>query len=70
MLQGLSQTFLAVQAPKMNSYENFWQLVLEKKVSTIVMITGLVEGGRVKADKYWPDKEDPVKKFNNNVTIR
>ena len=54
----------------MNSYENFWQLVLEKKVSTIVMITGLVEGGRVKADKYWPDMEDPVKELNNNVTIR
>ena len=66
----MSQTFLAVQAPKMNSYENFWQLVLEKKVSTIVMITGLVEGGRVKADKYWPDKEDPVMELANNISIR
>ena len=45
-------------------------MVVEKKVTTIVMITGLVEGRRVKADKYWPDKEDPVKELNNNVTIR
>ena len=54
----------------MNSYENFWQLVLEKKVSTIVMITGLVEGGRTKADKYWPDNKEPVKELDNKITIR
>ena len=67
---GLKQSFLAVQSPRVNTFDNFWQMVVEKKVTTIVMITGLVEGRRVKADKYWPDAEDDVKKLSNGITIR
>ena len=39
---GTGQIFIASQAPRDNSFSNFWQMILEKKVSTIVMITGPV----------------------------
>ena len=28
----LHQSFIATQAPKPNSFENFWQMILEKQV--------------------------------------
>ena len=29
---GVEQTFIATQAPKPNSFQNFWQMIIEKKV--------------------------------------
>ena len=55
---GLEQTFIACQAPLQGSFYHFWQMVVEEKVEVIVMVTQLVEGKRVKADQYWPDKDN------------
>ena len=54
----LKQTFIACQAPLQGSFHHFWQMVIEEKVEVIVMVTQLVEGKRVKANKYWPDKDN------------
>ena len=32
-------------------------MVIEERVEVIVMVTQLVEGKKVKAHQYWPDKE-------------
>ena len=55
---GLQQTFIACQAPKSGSFSHFWQMVIEEEVEVIVMVTQLVEGRRVKANQYWPDKDN------------
>ena len=52
------QTFIACQAPKPGSFCHFWQMVIEEEVEVIVMVTQLVEGRRVKANQYWPDKDN------------
>ena len=39
------------------------------KVQAIVMITALQEGGKVKADQYWPDNENPVKNLGNGISL-
>jgi len=36
-------------------------MVIQEKVSLIVMITRLVEGQRVKANQYWPDSAEETK---------
>ena len=66
---GYDQKFLAVQAPKPNMFDGFWQLVVEQNVTVIVMITRLVEGEGVKAHQYWPDKENKVLSLDNGMTV-
>ena len=51
----ISDTFIAAQAPKPNTVEDFWELILEQRVSTIVMLTRLVELGKEKCMGYWPE---------------
>ena len=55
---GLEQTFIASQAPLPRSFAHFWQMVIEEKGEVIVMVTQLVEGKKMKANQYWPDKDN------------
>ena len=59
---GCSQKFLAASAPKPNSFKQFWHMVIQEKVSVIVMITKLVEKNKRKAHQYWPEcgGEEPM----------
>ena len=69
---GIEQTFIASQAPQPESFAHFWQMVVEEEVEVsfichcrdrrrldqvIVMVTQLVEGKKVKAHQYWPDRQ-------------
>ena len=54
---GCSQKFLAASAPKPPSFKQFWHMVIQEKVSVIVMITKLVENNKRKAHQYWPEEE-------------
>ncbi|XP_058853627.1 receptor-type tyrosine-protein phosphatase U-like isoform X4 [Acipenser ruthenus] len=50
-----SNHFIATQGPKQESVYDFWRMVWQENCFSIVMITKLVEVGRVKCCKYWPD---------------
>ena len=52
----MRQDYIATQAPRTNSFENFWRLVLEMEVKVIVMLTALEENQKKKADQYWPEE--------------
>ena len=58
-----------MQAPKANMVSGFWQLVLDNKVSVIVMITKLVENGLVKAHQYWPDEDNATLELENDIQV-
>ena len=51
------ETFIAAQAPKDVTLQSFWQMIVENDVSNIVMVTNLVESGRIKCEAYFPVKE-------------
>merc|ERR1719422_2999000 len=57
-----SKKFLAASAPKPASFKQFWRMVVQEKVSVIVMITKLVENNKRKAHQYWPESggEEPM----------
>ncbi|XP_022093941.1 tyrosine-protein phosphatase 10D-like isoform X2 [Acanthaster planci] len=61
--------FIACQGPLPGTEDDMWRLVWEQKISTIVMVTQLVEKGRVKCHKYWPSLEKPVYFGNILVTL-
>jgi len=52
---GLINRYIATQGPLSNTVADFWQMVWEVGSTLVVMVTGLVERGRVKCHKYWPN---------------
>ncbi|XP_039596377.1 receptor-type tyrosine-protein phosphatase U-like isoform X2 [Polypterus senegalus] len=50
-----SNHFIATQGPKQEMLYDFWRMVWQENSFIIVMITKLVEVGRVKCCKYWPE---------------
>mmetsp|Transcript_41949 Transcript_41949/g.164360 ORF Transcript_41949/g.164360 Transcript_41949/m.164360 type:complete len:333 (-) Transcript_41949:740-1738(-) len=46
--------YIATQAPLQESMEDFWKMIWENGVPSIIMLTNVVENGIHKADRYWP----------------
>ena len=47
--------YIATQAPTEETTTDFWWMVWQEKTTVIVMVTNLVEMGKRKCHKYWPD---------------
>jgi protein tyrosine phosphatase len=46
---------IACQGPLSSTIEDFWGMVIQYQVTTILMVTPLIEKQKVKCVKYWPD---------------
>ena len=48
---------LSVQGPLPETTSDFWKMVWQQGAEMIVMTTAIMEKGRKKCEKYWPDQE-------------
>ncbi|XDV25376.1 hypothetical protein PO909_029300 [Leuciscus waleckii] len=52
--------YIATQGPLPGTKDDFWRMVWERNVHSLVMVTQCVERGMVKCDRYWPIDSEPL----------
>ena len=68
-----------------NSFDNFWQMVIERDVKIIVMLNcfdggqeydtyvkdhGYTQSGDHQHKRYWADKENEVQELENGISLK
>ncbi|XP_067118413.1 receptor-type tyrosine-protein phosphatase T-like [Centruroides vittatus] len=56
--------YIATQGPKQTTIHHFWRMICQENVCKIVMVTNLVENGKTKCEKYWPETEENYGNIN------
>ncbi|VDI05784.1 Hypothetical predicted protein [Mytilus galloprovincialis] len=59
------KAYIASQGPKKNTIRDFWHMIWQEKVNTIVMVTKLEEERRKKCEQYWPHSINKVMQVDN-----
>ncbi|XP_041357061.1 receptor-type tyrosine-protein phosphatase epsilon-like isoform X2 [Gigantopelta aegis] len=57
--------YIASQGPVDVNLNDFWRMIWQQNTSKIVMLTNLVEEGRIKCITYWPELNDQTVHYGN-----
>ncbi|CRL08683.1 CLUMA_CG021362, isoform A [Clunio marinus] len=66
---GTINRYIATQGPLGNTVKDFWRMVQQESSHLIVMLTTVMERGRVKCHQYWP-ANDEILDMGQNFTIK
>ncbi|PAV61527.1 hypothetical protein WR25_09852 isoform C [Diploscapter pachys] len=50
-------TFIAAQAPLPSTLDEWWRMIEEQDVRLIIMLCNLNEMGKIKCERYWPERK-------------
>ncbi|XP_028402428.1 receptor-type tyrosine-protein phosphatase S-like [Dendronephthya gigantea] len=64
------KSYIACQGPRANTVNDMWRMVWEQRTYSIVMVTSLVELGKPKCEKYWPDSGSEMYGERRNAETR
>ena len=62
--------YIATQSPLPNTFSDFWHMVWENRVQTILMLTKFSEGPKLKAHYYWPSIPGESVHFEDNLKVK
>lgn len=66
---GSINRYIATQGPLPNTVRDFWRMVQQESSHLIVMLTTIMERGRVKCHQYWPDNNE-VLDMDDEFTVK
>ncbi|XP_033744584.1 tyrosine-protein phosphatase non-receptor type 12-like isoform X2 [Pecten maximus] len=61
--------YIATQGPLPHTVDDFWRMIMEKKVKVVIMACKLVEGNKKKCAVYWPETVGEEESYGN-VTVK
>jgi len=59
---------IATQAPLVETTADFWRMIYENKAWVIVMLGQEIEGGQLKANRFWPEEGHAMKL--DDITVK
>ncbi|XP_047306781.1 protein-tyrosine-phosphatase PTP1-like [Impatiens glandulifera] len=62
--------FIATQGPLPNTFEDFWEMIIQNHCPVIVMLTGLIENNKIKCDDYFQTEDGPRDFGNIYITTK
>ncbi|XP_040569393.2 LOW QUALITY PROTEIN: tyrosine-protein phosphatase non-receptor type 4-like [Lepeophtheirus salmonis] len=67
---GIINRYIATQGPLSTTCPDFWFMIWDAQTSLIIMLTTIVEQGRVKCHKYWPDLDEKMEFESTGLVIK
>ncbi|CAJ0914488.1 unnamed protein product, partial [Mesorhabditis belari] len=61
--------FICTQGPLENTVVDFWYMVIQEAVETIVMLCNFLETGKTKCHKYFPMEKDETMTITPDITV-
>eukprot|EP00825_Cyclidium_porcatum_P030199 TRINITY_DN32056_c0_g1_i2.p1 TRINITY_DN32056_c0_g1~~TRINITY_DN32056_c0_g1_i2.p1 ORF type:complete len:289 (-),score=52.26 TRINITY_DN32056_c0_g1_i2:74-940(-) len=62
-----SKKYIATQGPLQSSFNNFWKMIWQESVDTIIMLCKLKENNQVQCDQYWPKSKDQKEVYDQVI---
>ena len=64
------QAYIATQAPMQAHLDDFWHMIWQEDVRTIIMLVNIIEGDKVKTAHYWPSRDTSEIQRYGDVEVR